>query len=297
MLDGSISFKFSVPNNSTSKTKKENNNQSPPFGGGARKVIMIKYQCTAERGFKVQPRGVKYSCEALEVVPGEEGFWRRLDHFITRDSKCSDKIKALITKLQTMSADQKKAVEIIKMDYGVVKPSDLEYMIKFTDDVFQWMLKNLGTLKDKVSIWYNSGEVKKNVRAWAAKESEAYRKKWDITKLSNFALKRDASGKELPENMMLGQLGYKAANVQQLASKFSAGLSGHKRDVEKINSLVYAAGSDLKVGAMVMSDGSVGITFETIVSRDAQKLLDILSIGLDVYKYLDYFFFYLSKEI
>jgi hypothetical protein len=36
---------------------------------------MIKYQVAGERGFKVQPRGVKYSCEALEVVPGQEGFW------------------------------------------------------------------------------------------------------------------------------------------------------------------------------------------------------------------------------
>ncbi len=55
--------------------KKTTTNLLPSGGGGARKVKMIKYQVAGERNFKVQPRGVKYSCEALEVVPGEEGFW------------------------------------------------------------------------------------------------------------------------------------------------------------------------------------------------------------------------------
>lgn len=259
---------------------------------------MIKYQVSGERGFKVQPRGVKYSCEALEVVPGQEGFWRRFDHFFTRDSKCSSKIKGLIENLRTLDAEGKQKLANTKIDYGMVPAKDLDYMIKFSDVVFKFVGDNLENLKEQVNrVWPNSNAVKKAVRAFAKREADKFHAKWKIDALDYMSHKRDARGKQLPEDVTCAGLGYNVQNLTSLATRFSNGLSGHLRDLRRINELIYHAGSDIKVGFGTASDGTVIITFEEVVSAAAQPLLDILGTAIDVYKSIDYFFFYLSKEV
>ena len=55
---------------------------------------MINYSCEGLDPVCTRPTGgVKYSCEALEVVPGQEGFWRKLVYEFTSDFKCAKKAR------------------------------------------------------------------------------------------------------------------------------------------------------------------------------------------------------------
>lgn len=242
----------------------------------------------------------KLDCAALESIqiePGQEGFWRRVDYFFTRDSKCAAKIDALISALSKMPKDLKEGIEALKADYRCQPHGEMMKLIKFSNEAFKWALNECDELKRKSKGWFVGGKVKTECREWAKKEAKKFTSKWSASKIDLLADGYSESGKELPEGKFYFDLGYNGNTILQIAKQFKTDSSGHLSDMRNIRACLHKIGADYKVGTMVMSDGSVGITVTEEISAAVRPILDVIDSAINAYKCVDYFLFYTAKEL
>ena len=81
------------------------------------------------------------------IEPSCEGFWTKLQHTFTRDSKSAKLVDGLIKSLITLKPEQRSKFENLVVDFYCPKGDVLAQATKFTEVVTKFMVDNFDDVK------------------------------------------------------------------------------------------------------------------------------------------------------
>lgn len=239
---------------------------------------MVKYNLDQPKKLRA---GVKYSCEALDSIdPSQEGFWRRLKYEFTSDFKCAANLDSFISALKSMNPESSKSFENISLDYAAVPKANIIKLLSFATTVVA--RAKVWIEKCKPDGWV---DAKRNeARAYLVKETEKLDKEFDLDTILNLNAGKTPDGTKYPSGKSVKDLGFSKADVVKLAQDFKSKASGDLKIVKQIRGRSQALTNDYH-GNM------------TTVHLYMYEVSAKLDMAVDAYKKIDYFLYYLSKEI
>lgn len=243
---------------------------------------MINYSCECLDLVCTRPTGgVKYSCEALEVVPGQEGFWRKLVYEFTSDFKCAKRLDEFIKQLNSMDSTKSKELEAVTLDYRAIPKNDISKLLKFATTVVNrsatWIEKC------KHEGWLIDGKDGQR-RAYLVKETDKLNREFNLDEMENLISGKDKNKNKFPEGKTVRELGFSKADIVKLAQEFKNKASGDLKQIKKIRSISQALIHEYR--------GNVDTVHLYMYEVTAK-----LDMAVDAYKRVDYFLYYLSKEV
>lgn len=254
---------------------------------------MVNYSCESLDVHKGIPPvgGVMYSCEALEMSPGEEGLWRRLTYEFTRDFKCAENLQEFIGRLRKLDKEGSDDLENTEIDFCMLDKKVIEKLLAYVNEMIPWCIK---TAEAADRLCDNDGFLKKaalgpeKIKAFLKKECNKIRQKYDLDKYEELAHGNDAQGKSLTKGKTVKELGFSKSDVVALATKFKQNASGMLANIKKLRGKMLALQTKvINTGYSTIYITDLGMVASSIVPDTAYA----------AYKRIDYFLYYLSKEI
>lgn len=223
---------------------------------------------------------------AINAVPSEEGWWRRLTYIFTTDFKCAAKIDDLVKTVAALKGDEEQKFLDTKIDYPMQDKKNVYNIMKFADVTMMWAKANMPEIEKLLKGFFVSQEKRDSARIALVAMSQNLAKKlpFPYATFKNLTNGCTANGTKLPKGKTLKELGYTKADILAIAKDFKKECSGSLVTLKNLNSMA----NDLYIEA-----GYNVTTYYTFM----QPVIAFIEGAITCYKYVDYFLYYLSKEV
>lgn len=222
---------------------------------------------------------IKYSCEALE--PSQEGFWDRLIHIFTKDSKRALAIEETVKTLRSLKTPQVNEFLKMEVDYLCMRADCMLAAVPYIAAVYKFMIDNFEDIKKAGSNSTESTELYTKLSTRLDKIN-LHDKKWDVLKAICIDEDEAVSKRYLQKGRTFRELGYSISRIITIAVGFKNDASGNLR---KIHSLTRA------------------ITFKVLDERRTGAVgaftmfYAYAKVAMELYRNIDYFLHYVDKRV
>lgn len=230
-------------------------------------------------------------------IAATEGFWRKLQYNFTSDFKCGTKIDSLIGKLKSYNANEATAFLQTKMDYRAQPKKEILAMLTFAKAVTDWTNAHIEDLKKVAGGFFVGSKSKQAARnTLRAMRTNLEAKVGSAGDYQNLADGRNRSGVKLSKKQTLAALGYNKNDIASIATKFRQECSGSLKALKKLRDITSSVSFETSAAPTIDTGGNVGVMISTSIIGYMAPVLQFVETAVDVYKYVDYFLFYLNKE-
>lgn len=241
--------------------------------------------------------GIKDEYKLIGSVASTEGFWRKLQYNFTSDFKCGTKIDTLLGKLKSYNANEATAFLQTKMDYRAQPKKEILAMLTFAKAVVDWTNAHIEDLKKVAGGFFVGSKGKAAGRnTLRAMRHQLEAKVGSAAAYQNLADGRTRTGVKLAKKQTLAALGYNKNDIATIATKFRQECSGSLKALKTLNSITNNLSFQTDVAPTFDTGGNVGVMVSTSLISYMAPVMLFVGTAVDVYKYVDYFLFYLSKE-
>ena len=218
-----------------------------------------------------------------EIEAAQEGFWTKLQHTFTKDSKSPAIVDGLIESLSKLNSKSKLAFEKKEIDFECPRAEIMlaaarvvSVVAKFMADNFEDIKKAEVASKDARSIYKKLNDKLNAVRR-------------DLDRhYADFTLIIDDTDTALAKRVCFkgrtySAIGFTVQRTLDLAKQFKKDSSGNLSVLKKAR-----WGTLLKAGNEINNRGIIG---------EFAKFYDYSAVAMKLYKKIDYFLFYTSKVV
>ena len=235
----------------------------------------------------------------LGESPACEGFWTKLQHTFTRDSKSSAIVDLLIKSLITLKPEQRTEFDKLKIYFVCPKGDILLQATKFTEIVTKFMVDNFDAIK--------RAEIKSNdankLYSDLVNRLNGIRKDLDKN-MSNFVLiteEKDSAVKKglCYKGRTYKDMGLSVSSVTTIAKDFRRGAASHldKLKASKWESMVKGVLEANASGKKYNGDRAYREAARTEKIGNFSTFYSYASMAMKLYSTIDYFLFYTDKKV
>lgn len=218
-----------------------------------------------------------------EISPAQEGFWTKLQHTFTSDSKSAHIIDGLIKGVINLKEEGRNKFLKTEVDFLCLKADHMLAASSYVATVTRFMVDNFQDMKKAQVDSDESRAIYKKLRD----KLDGIRANLDrhMPVFSAFCDTRSEAAKKgyALEDKTFGELGFSTARVLTLAKEFRAQAAGNLATLRKSNWDTFWKASKEQNQSGIIGQFSLFYTYSKIATK--------------LYSHIDYFLFYTNKKI
>lgn len=233
------------------------------------------------------------------IEPSCEGFWTKLQHAFTRDSKSAHIMDGLIKKLITLKPEQRVEFDKLKIDFVCPKGDVLSPATKFVETVTKFMVDNFDDIKRAELKSADSNKLYSDLVG----KLNFIRGELD-RHMSNFVLiieeEEDALKKRVCyKDRTYADMGLGSSTVLNIAKDFRRGAASNLAALNKAKWEVFNKGLSeaSAAGKKFKNDKAWLSAARTEQIGNFSTFYNYVRIAVKLYAKIDYFLFYTDKKV
>ena len=218
-----------------------------------------------------------------EIEAAQEGFWTKLQHTFTKDSKSPAIIGDLIERLQKLKSEEKIKFEKTIIDFACPRAEIMAAAVRFVSVVAKFMVDNFDDIKKAEVASSDARDIYKKLNT----KLNAIRRDLDRF-YSDFSIIIDDQDSALSKRICFKgrtfyAIGFTVQRTLDIAKQFQKDSAGNLSTLRKAR-----WGTMLKAGDEINKRGIIG---------EFAKFYDYSATAMKLYKKIDYFLYYTSKKV
>ena len=218
-----------------------------------------------------------------EIEAAQEGFWTKLQHTFTKDSKSPEIVKGLIESLSKLDSKAKLKFERKEIDFACPRADIMLAASRFVSIVTKFMVDNFDDIKKAEIESKNARDIYKklnNKLSSIKRELDRFRPEFSIL----IDDQEQALAKRICfKGRTYSAMGFTVQRTIDLAKQFVKEASGNLETLRK-----STWGNLDKAHVEISKHGIIG---------EFSKFYDYSAVAMKLYKKIDYFLFYTSKVV
>ena len=225
---------------------------------------------------------VKFATNA-EIAAAQEGFWTKLQHTFTKDSKSPAIVGELIESLGKLDSKAKIKFEKKEIDFACPRADIMLAAARFVSVVAKFMVDNFEDIKKAEIESKKARDIYKKLNS----KMSAIRRDLDRFR-SEFSLIIDDTDQALAKRICFkgrtySAMGFTVQRTTDLAKQFLKDSAGNLKTLREAT-----WGNLEKAHVEISQHGIIG---------EFAKFYDYSAVAMKLYKKIDYFLYYTSKTV